>query len=677
MFNIDLDSKCKTVLDQLMANEEYTPVLKIALDNDISRRSAYNTLYKINDFLKINQIEPIVFDRSNGVLLSSTQKENIIRLLEGEQERVFHIFSPMERVDIIICTLIISKKKIFIEDIMDICQVSRSTVISDLKITNKKLHDFNLDLNYINKQGYQLKGNIIKKRAAFFLLFSELYEYYYSGAILVESKKEVLHYLTKLTHIEEKLETRYVEGTLLMLAIFLPSLIHTKEHILFNEQDKITIVQSREYLLSCEEFPFLEEEERQYLALHLLGSRLQTTPITFVEDEKDFEIQTIASSFVSEFCRIACIEIENLESIERSLFFHLKTSLYRYRYGIQLGNPMLNDIKNQYPELFDITKKACEYLNKEIGFPINDSEIAYLTLHFSGLINLTKNESSDMNILIVCPNGISTRNLLKSEIALLVPQATGIDLAVSDDIYNIEHEYDVIISTIKVESEKKSILVHPILTDNDRFLILKKCMKHEMSPKIEIHGIMSIIKKHIPSTDLSELEMELSKYLEIRNPLTYTASRNTYRGLMDYLMPEYISYVDKQVEWKDAIQLSGEALCRHNYISEDYVKAIITLIEEFGDYMFLHEHVIVAHAKIDDGVNKIGLSVGVFPNGVVFPEHKNANIIFVLAAEDQNKHLKILKDLMKIFMTDNFLERLLCCDTKTAFMEQINTILKS
>ena len=80
--------------------------------------------------------------------------------------------------------------------------------------------------------------------------------------------------------------------------------------------------------------------------------------------ESDEESYTLAKALVAEFSCIACVEFDEIEEIEQALFAHLKTSLYRYRYGIQLSNPMLNDIKTQYPELFGITKKACEYLER-------------------------------------------------------------------------------------------------------------------------------------------------------------------------------------------------------------------------------------------------------------------------------------------------------------------------
>lgn len=136
------------------------------------------------------------------------------------------------------------------------------------------------------------------------------------------------------------------------------------EVLIFSIRDKIEISRTDEYKLVCKYFGDFNESEQYYLSLHLLGSRLQTIPITLMK-ESDEESYTLAKALVAEFSRIACVEFDEIEEIEQALFAHLKTSLYRYRYGIQLSNPMLNDIKTQYPELFGITKKLVNIWNNK------------------------------------------------------------------------------------------------------------------------------------------------------------------------------------------------------------------------------------------------------------------------------------------------------------------------
>ena len=126
--------------------------------------------------------------------------------------------------------------------------------------------------------------------------------------------------------------------------------------------------------------------------------------------------------------------------------------------------------RQEYEELYEITKKSCEYLEKKLGCLISDAEVAYITLHFGAFLTTNQTQKRNLRILIICPNGIGTGNMLRNEVASLVPQATEIvNLPLSQ--YEENHDFDVVISTVVLPKEKKLIVVHPILTDQDRVTI--------------------------------------------------------------------------------------------------------------------------------------------------------------------------------------------------------------
>ena len=56
---------------------------------------------------------------------------------------------------------------------------------------------------------------------------------------------------------------------------------------------------------------------------------------------------------------------------------------------------MLDNIKNEYGDLFELTARTCKYLEKEIGFPIPEGEIAYITLHFGAFISAGQEKKTD------------------------------------------------------------------------------------------------------------------------------------------------------------------------------------------------------------------------------------------------------------------------------------------
>lgn len=58
------------------------------------------------------------------------------------------------------------------------------------------------------------------------------------------------------------------------------------------------------------------------------------------------------------------MQFEDEEELDRALFVHINSSLYRYQYGIQLIDSMSEDIIREYPDLFDITKIVSKYIER-------------------------------------------------------------------------------------------------------------------------------------------------------------------------------------------------------------------------------------------------------------------------------------------------------------------------
>ncbi|MDH6366225.1 MULTISPECIES: BglG family transcription antiterminator [unclassified Breznakia] len=673
---IELDTRCQELLNTLLQSEVHIKIQEIVDEKQISKRSVYYDLCKINDFLASHNIEEVTLERSKGINLSQKQKEQIRELMYSEPLVRNVYFSPSERVLIIICMILQKDRPLLIEDFIDVCQVSRNTIINDLKVASTKLQEYGLTLKFENKTGYIIQGDIIRKRALFFLYFPELISYYHTGALSSPYQEQVEENLKKFDYIEKTLDTQYVRDTLVALAHFVPVLGQEDESFHFTDIDKNKIMDTYEYTLVQRKFHHLVEDECIYLTLHLLGSRLEVTSMEINDVSEDQEAYDLATSLVSEFSRLACVEFENKEVVERSIFVHLKASLYRYRYGIQIGNPLINDVKGQYPELFEITKKAAEYLAQQIGVPIADNEIAYLTLHFGGFIS-TNQTVDQMNILIICPNGISTGNMLRAEVSTLIPHADTIDVVALRGNDISFDDYQVVISTVEVPNCSNCIIVHPILSDADRVMILRKCMRTSGKGQIRADDVLEIVKKYVKEEDHQALKIDLQHYLESLTEIRYHPLQDGSRGMLSFLNEETIYFHDEDYDWQEAIRLSSEPLVEKKSITTDFVDAMIRQTRKMGPYMFINDHVVLAHAKPEDGVVQLDFNMNVFESGVYFPKQRMAKVILVLAAEDKVKHLKILKDVMHLFSNEEIQSEILACKNAPQMLQVIGKALKA
>lgn len=658
MSSVYLNKRCKMILEMLLQRNEYMPLQTLITATQVSKRSIYYDIYKVNEWLESHQIPELVVERNKGLFVPEEYREQIEQLIESESKGGGQVFLPSERVKIIICYMIHNKEPVYIDQLVEICDVSRNTIFGDLKVVVNQLHEYDLEIEYGPKTGYRIAGDVIKTRALFFLYFNTLRPLFNQGILRFFNESEIYKHLDTLKQIEKELKVDYVDGCLLSLAALLPIMFLDKEDLHFVDLKQEEVYDSKEYVLIQRYFPSLAQKEKVYLCLHLLGSRISSIPTEIFENCSNQSVYELTKALVMEFEKLGCVNFEDREGLERSLFVHINSSMYRYQYGIQIGNPMLDDIIREYPNLFELTRIVCRYLEQMIGVPMPDSEVAYLALHFGSHLKISKPAQDSLRILIICVNGISTGNMLKREIQKLLPYANIVDVAAAD-VKNVQNLCDLVISTVKVKSVVPVLVVHPILTDEDRKSILNHKLvmsshKHTLSD-----SLFDAVKKYVDEKYYNALKQDIISCLQGGDHKLTPPAIEYDDGLLGYLTLDKIRIESRTFQWQESIRLTGSVLIENGSIESRYIDTIISQTMYYGTYMFLTNEVMLAHAKPEDGVFRTDISAALFKEPVKFPNNRQAKLIFVLAAEDHEKHLKMLNDIFLIVEQQSNLDELL------------------
>lgn len=676
---IYINARCKRILSMLMSGKNFLQVSQIASETGVSRRSIYYDLCKINEWLVYYGIPEIEVIRSKGIYITEENKRRIEGITENEHSEEQYVFSPSERVKIIYCYIMIThlSEHVYIEQLSEYCQVSRNTIFNDLRVVVSQLQEYNLELVYESKKGYKISGDVVSIRALFFMYFSSLIPLLDSGVLNFLDREPIQVYQEKLEEIAKRLNTEYVDGVLFSLAVLVPLMYKGARRPYFPNLKKEKVTNTREYSLVREYFPDLSEPEQLYMCLHLLGSRVAVPADSMFENHADQSVYEITKALVDEFERCASVSFSNREELERALFVHINTSMYRYQYGIQIGNSLSADIIREYPNLFEITKQVSRYLQQQIGLPIPDSEIAYLALHFGSHLKIDSQNNRRLRILIVCVNGISTGNMLKHEIQKLLPEAEIVDVVAAKDNVNVQKSFDLVISTTQIKSYVPVLVVHPILTDFDRKIILKHQLVEKNRKLTESRGVFEVVKKYVAKEDYDNLKRDLREYLENdEDALEEISLPADSAGLLEMLKKDKIVITEEAFEWPEAISFAGKALVEAGSIETDYLENVISQVHEYGPCMFIARGLILAHAKPEAGVKRLDISMTVFHNPVSFEGAQEAKIIITLAAEDQEKHLKILRDIMTVFSQEDNVDRLAELESGSAILEAIEAIIR-
>ncbi|MCD8498745.1 MAG: PTS sugar transporter subunit IIA [Clostridiales bacterium] len=103
------------------------------------------------------------------------------------------------------------------------------------------------------------------------------------------------------------------------------------------------------------------------------------------------------------------------------------------------------------------------------------------------------------------------------------------------------------------------------------------------------------------------------------------------------------------------MHLAALPLIKDHSISERYVEAMIDCVQKHGSYIFLTPDIALAHARPEQGVDQLSLSIYVSQTGVEFPQGKSARMIIVLAPIDQKSHMTILTEVLELVRNTNVL----------------------
>ena len=658
-----LNARCQSMLQLLLDTGSYLSMQQIAADLQVSQRSIYYDLCRINEWLADNGIQELEVVRGKGLLLTDEMREQIEACTETVEQEDSYIYSPTERAQIIICAIIYSAAPVHIDKLTEYCRVSRNTIFNDLQVVINQLQKDDLTLEYRSKKGYIITGDAIKIRTVFLLNFQGLENLFASRGLSFIDQGKIDEAEETLKKVEQELGVEYIPESRKALAVLIPMMERGDGGIYFADLKKEEMKKHREYDLVEKYFPNLCEKEKTYLCLHLLGGRVAMVSENIFESTSNERAYEIAKALVSEFEKVACVTFERREELERQLFIHINASLYRYQYGIQSLDSLNVDIIREYPDLFEITKIVSRYLEKQIGVSVPDTEVAYLALHFGAYLPISNNKSERLRVLIVCSNGISTGNMLKRELTKMFPEVEVVGVESTSTVRNAQARCEIIVSTVKIKSVIPVIQVHPILTGRDKALLARHFKMMNNGSYVNANELFSVVKPYIIEEKQEQAKKKIEEYLYQSRNNAYADLQQHQKDLLSILDEPRIAVHEDEYKWTLALRTAGEYLMEAGSIQAPYIDSIISQLQYYGPYMFIAPRVILAHSKPEIGVNKLDCSIHLFKKPVAFSEKDHANVVIVLAAEDQESHMKVLRDIMTLFEKDEAVDELTGMDT--------------
>lgn len=654
-----LEKSQKEFLMLLLENENPQSIQLIQDQLDISRRTVYYIVNKINDVFYDLRMEPINNKRGQGYYLTSNQKKVVDSILHSDG--TLQNLSPDERVHYLICWMMYPKANIHIENIMELFDISRNSVFNDLKDLKSEIEKYDVSLYFDIKNGYMINGQVFSKRALLLYYLKILLKKIHYKSIEFLDVSEVETFYSRLQQISLKMHNEYNDYNLLAIACLLNIVHYVDEKFDFSILELRDLEKTEELHMIDKYFQDLNVHERLYLTIHLLGSKAGSI-IRLDDSQRDIQLFELALHLVDLFERQTSCDISEKNELVNSLYMHFKLSMYYYQLSIQISNTLLEDVKENYGNLYQMIKNLCESMDDEFPFILTDSEISYITMHFGGHLKQVQGKFYALiRVLIVCPSGISTSTLLKREVEDLYANVTVIAATAAENIAQYKENIDFIVSTIDLDTDIPWIKVNAILTKDDKSKIASMMSLNMQTYKLNkdnFSGLFSIIQKYVDPTQMKNLKKDVYDYFREGNLIVDVVEEKQLR-LKDIMYRDHLIRIDKDIMWDEAIRLASVPLLKTNIITENYINEMIGLVRDYGPYIVIKNRIAIAHAKTEAGANALGTALLINKKNIQFEDDLNIHYLFVISSSNPKEHLQILKDISMLASDDIDLNALL------------------
>ncbi len=240
----------------------------------------------------------------------------------------------------------------------------------------------------------------------------------------------------------------------------------------------------------------IPEIEIVYICLHIKGAKhqgIEWNGQKTIEVERK-ELLDLINEMINAYDSENAFAIKQDNEFIQGLLAHLQPTFVRLLYDMKIANPVLEDIKQSYPDIFERSRRAAAVLEEWMGKPIPETEIGFLTIHFGAAqvrMEGKKENIRRVTVGVVCASGIGISRLMLTKLDRIFRERIQMETYGQSDITPyIAGKIDFFVSSIALKSadvdvDVDVIQVNPLLNNEDIEKIRQKIFYYERIPKKE------------------------------------------------------------------------------------------------------------------------------------------------------------------------------------------------
>ena len=424
------NSKDKSILQFLIKHKErFVTSKELAEHISCSDRTVRNTLKLIDQTMNIQGVKLISKQGQGFQLFFENQEAYQEFRLTYELSEVYSTTSISkcdDRLAFILNKLLFEQVPVLFDDLADELYVSRSTLSHDFKKIRRMLSEYDLSIESRANKGVYVSGEERDKRCFimdYFLgnqFFKTLHYHvqsnFFDQTLSLEEIARIV--LEECQDAKLKLSDFVLQNLVVHIALAIVRIksgfeIKNLSCQMSNNDTERKVAKkilARISEVSNQEFPV---QEVDYITLHLLAkSQLSKETQTKISKEE------MKRSLVQTFQALGLDDIYHFSSdfqLFEGLITHLMTLQIRLDSRITLNNPLVDEVKKNYSDIFFMTKEILENMETFSQVSISDDEIAYVSLHFLAAIERRK-ENDKFSVLAICASGFGAAQMLRNRL---------------------------------------------------------------------------------------------------------------------------------------------------------------------------------------------------------------------------------------------------------------------
>jgi mannitol operon transcriptional antiterminator len=469
----------------------------IADQLSVSARTVHRDLQAASDFFDSHGLT-LVRQAGRGISVKGTP-ETREQVLEALQDVRSSELTSEERQVSLLRTLLASDQPIKLRALASRLEVSVRTVSRDLDEVEDWLADFRLSL--LRRRGYGVEvlgkeGD--RRRAMSRVILQNLDESAFlslpqepgesAGRAADRIADRLLGFIDedRLRKVEdltgaavERLPYAIADGAFVRLCVHFALVverllqggeIEMGEDILqrLRKTDEYGYAQSLAQAIK-EEFRIdVPEGEVAYMTMHLRGTKLrEDDTLELYFESSDLEVASRVKAVIHYVEEQTGVALAGDSSLYTGLLAHLERAIHRLQENMDIYNPLLSEIKQDYPALFDLVNQGMNKVFMDEKIP--EEEVGFVAMHFGAALD-RRQTNFPQHVLIICPSGIGSSKMLVSKLETAFPQIQQIRHASFFELERLDtDEFDLIVSTVSLSSmpEETYVQVQPFLSEDE------------------------------------------------------------------------------------------------------------------------------------------------------------------------------------------------------------------